>query len=103
MPSPRYQGKPLLRVLECYVLWAIGVLPDDDADALKAMTPRLSACYGGEGTWQEIVSEALELPADLPEMIRSAWTNAQERARAGGAALAPQAFAEHFVDRNLVE
>lgn len=103
MPSPRYQGKPLLRILECYVLWAIGALPEDDADALKAMTPKLSACYGGKGTWQEIMVTALELPPELPDMIRSSWEKSQERARAGGATLAPQAFAEHFVDKNLVE
>jgi hypothetical protein len=103
MPSPRYQGKPLLRILECYVLWAIGALPEDDADALKAMTPKLAACYGGEGSWQEIMAAALELPPTLPEMIRGSWEKSTERARAGGATLDPQAFAEHFVDKNLVE
>jgi hypothetical protein len=103
MPSPRYQGKPLLRILECYVLWAIDALPDDDAEALKAMTPKLAACYEAQGTWQEIMAAALELPPELPEMIRGSWAKSQDRARAGGVTLDPQAFAEHFVDKNLVE
>jgi hypothetical protein len=103
MPSPRYQGKPLLRILECYVLWAIDALPEDDAEALAAMTPKLSACYGGRGTWQQIMAKALDLPPELPDMIRGSWAKSLDRARAGGATLAPQAFAEHFVDRNLVE
>jgi hypothetical protein len=37
----RYAGRPFLRLLECYVLWAAGVLPAADEQRLEAMTPKL--------------------------------------------------------------
>lgn len=37
--NPRYDGKPLLRLLDVYVLWAIGELPPDREDGLKRMAP----------------------------------------------------------------
>ena len=37
----RYAGKPFLRVLECYVLWAIGELTSEHEKLLVTMTPKL--------------------------------------------------------------
>ena len=47
--GPRYEGKPLLRLLELYVLKAIGELSQESEDSLKAMGPKLQAIYGGDG------------------------------------------------------
>jgi len=97
----RYQGKPLLRLLECYVLWAIGQLPDKEAQAMEEMTLKLQQLYQTTGTWQEVISKVMELPPTMPEMIRGLWAKNTAIAKANNVELSPQQFAEMFVDQNL--
>ncbi|MGO9530931.1 MAG: hypothetical protein ACLP2X_17420 [Syntrophobacteraceae bacterium] len=68
--NTRYQGKPLLRLLECYVLWAIGRLSEKEVGTLMKMTPKLQSVYGLQGEWHEVIAGALQLPDDMPEKIR---------------------------------
>jgi hypothetical protein len=100
--NPRYQGKPLLRLLECYVLWAIDGLPEDNQSALEKMTPKLQDAYGVKGTWQAILEAVLKLPSNMADLIRDVWSKNCEIARKNNATLEPQQFAEMFVDQNLV-
>ena len=99
--NPRYDGKPLLRLLELYVLRAIVELPQTEQRTLERMAPKLQAIYGGNGEWQEAVA-AVHMPADMPAAIRDMWAKSLEIARANGVTAAPQKFAEMFVDENLV-
>ena len=55
--SGRYEGKPLLRLLECYVLLAIGELSSDDQLVLSEMTPKLQGVYKCSGRWDQIVEK----------------------------------------------
>ena len=97
--NPRYDGKPLLRLLELYVLWAIGELPQMEQQTLERMAPKLGEIYGGNGTWHEAVAAAVHMPADMPMAIRDRWAKAAPRAALlDDAALTPQAFAETVVD-----
>ncbi|MGD0180462.1 MAG: hypothetical protein ABSC15_11670 [Terriglobales bacterium] len=97
----RYRDKPLLKLLECYVLWAIGQLSEADSDILQGMTPKLRSIYGVEGDWHQIITSIMELPPDMPIMIRELWAKNAEIARKNGAVLTPQEFSEMFVDSNL--
>ena len=99
--NPRYEGKPLLRLLELYVLSAIDELSEADRQTLERMAPKLQALYGGHGEWQEAVATAVHMPADVPIAIREIWGKNLEIARVNGVTLHPQAFAEMFVDENL--
>jgi hypothetical protein len=99
--NQRYQGKPLLRLLECYVLWSLGELPEGDAAKLTAMAPKLRSVYGVDGEWHHIIASAVNLAPDTPARIRDLWARNTEIARKSGATLTPQAFAEMFVDRNV--
>lgn len=99
--NPRYDGKPLLRLLELYVLWAIDELPATERQTLERLAPKLQAIYGGDGEWYEAVAAAVHMPADMPIAIRDMWTRNLEIARVNGATLHPQMFAEMFVDENL--
>ena len=73
MPNPRYDGKPLLRLLELYVLWVIGELPISEARTLEAMTPKLQKTYGASGNWHDVVASAVQIPDDMPATIRRLW------------------------------
>ena len=97
----RYDGKPLLRLLELYTLRAIDELPQAEQQTLERMAPKLRAIYGGNGQWHEAVAAAVHMPADMPVAIRDMWARNLEIARAKGVTLEPQAFAEMFVDENL--
>lgn len=101
--NPRYLGRPLLRLLECYVLWAIGHLSEKDSRTLASMTPKLRATYGSEGDWHDVVASAVKLPANMPSMIQIMWTKNTKIAQEHNTVLAPQEFAEMFVDQNLVK
>lgn len=50
----------------------------------------------------EILSAELELPSNLPELIRNMWVRNQEIAATNRVVLSAQEFAEMFVDKNLV-
>jgi hypothetical protein len=98
----RYDGKPLLRLLELYVLKAIDELTPLDQDTLTRMAPKLQAIYGGKGQWQEALEAGVRMPADMPQVIREMWAKNLEIAQANNVpALSPQKFAEMFVDENL--
>jgi hypothetical protein len=99
----RYEGKPLLRLLELYVLKAIDALPLVDQDVLNRMAPKLQAAFGGGAQWHEAVAASVRMPAEMPRLIREMWEKNLEIARANNVpALTPQKFAELFVDENLV-
>lgn len=100
--DPRYDGKPLLRLLELYVLWAIGELSQESEDALNAMGPKLQSIYGGEGQWHDAIARAMHMPDGMPAAIRDMWARNLEIARANSVTLPPQKFAEMFVDENFV-
>lgn len=101
MSDSRYQGKPLLRLLECYVLKAIGELSPKDAENLTGMQPKLVQIYGVEGAWDEIVAKTMEFPDSIPTLIRQTWQHNQEIAAANQANLNAHKFAEMFVDQNF--
>ncbi len=99
--NSRYDGKPLLKMLELYVLKAIGELAQDDEDRLIAMAPKLQAIYGGGGQWHEAIEAAVRMDADTSQQLRSMWERNLETARAHGVTLTPQQFAEMVADENF--
>jgi hypothetical protein len=100
MSASRYEGKPLLRLAEFYVLWSIGELEAADSTRLEAMAPKLAGLYGGDGSWHGAVAAALNFPPGLPEEIRTIWDNNRRSHRLLGRVLPPQAFAQAFIDNN---
>src|SRR5260221_10533043 len=98
--NARYDGKPLRRLLELYVLRAIGELSQSDERTLEGMAPKLQAIYGGGGQWHEAIAAAVRMPTEMPAVIRDMWAKNLEIARSNGVTLPPQKFAEMFVDEN---
>lgn len=102
MNNPRYQGKPLLRLLECYVLKAIDALSPEESERLTRMQPKLAKIYGVDGTWKEIIEVAMNFPLSMPALIEDTWRKNLAIAAFNDAVLNPQQFAEMFVDQNFV-
>ena len=99
----RYQGKPLLRLLEFYVLKAIGELSRESEESLNAMAPKLQAIYGGDGRWEDAIARAIHMPDTMPQAIRDMWSRNLKIARDNNLTLTPQQFAEMFVDNNFAD
>lgn len=104
MSADRYAGKPLLRLLELYVLRAIGELTPTEEQKLVQMAPQLRQSLGGNGSWHNAVETAMNMPANMPALIQEMWTknSALAASQGDGAAFTPDYFAQTFVDQNLV-
>lgn len=97
----RYIGKPLLRLLECYVLRAIGKLTAEEESSLESMSPKLRQVYKADGSWFDILASVMGFPESLPSQINAIWERNCDLAKANGEELVPQDFAEMFVDKNF--
>lgn len=89
------------RLLEAYVLWAIDHLPADKEAAWREMSSKLAQLFGGDGTWQSAIATTMELPENMPNLIRERWAHNCAIAKSNDVSLSPQQFAEMFVDSNL--
>ena len=101
--NERYLGKPFLRLLECYVMWASGQLADSELEKLREMTPKLQEVYTASGEWHEIVASQMNFPEAFADQIRMMWDQNQEIARQNGVPMSPEAFAQMFVDQNFAD
>lgn len=94
--STRYEGAPMLRLLECYALDVIGHLsPDQVALAEKIV----HHTWGGDD-WRVTLRQVLAWPDTVDEEIRHNWSRYQEAARETEPPgdYGPEGFAVAFAD-----
>jgi hypothetical protein len=97
--SDRYAQKPFLKLLESYVLDAIGHLdPATDAELTKA-EPGIRKIFGASGDWRSIVVKRMQFPDGMAGAIREVWDKGSVRFVAeNGQQPDPAEFARHFID-----
>lgn len=96
----RYDGNPMLRLMDSYVLDAIGVLDGKTAESLSEQAPMLADALDTEqGTWQEVVERSMGMPADSKETLAAAWQQYQVEYAQHDEPADPIAFAHMMVDR----
>ena len=105
LPSPhaepeRYQGRPLVIVLENYILDCIGKLPADSSEKLSRL---MQEALGGGTDWKQTIRQMLHLDAALEQELRDLWTKNAEIAQKDGIELHPVQFAKMVVDENFAE
>ena len=96
--SDRYKGKPLLLLLENYVLDCIGCLPTNKIPTITGMIQRI---YGGGEDWKATLRSTLHLHESLDENLRQMWVHNQELAQQANQTLPPEDFARMVVDQNF--
>jgi len=94
----RYEGKPLLRILECYILSAIGELQSADRENLEALAPKLREVYGVQGDWHEVIAQVMQFPPNMDDELRDLWQRNQQLAAANKESLSAEDFAQMIVD-----
>jgi hypothetical protein len=102
LPSPevepeRYRGRPVLVVVENYILAAIGELPRDDAH----MQAIVQHAFGGGSDWMATVRTVLDLNDSIDASLQAMWARNQEIARQKGISLHPVQFAKMVADQNF--
>lgn len=79
----RYAGQAIHRLVELWVLWAIGELSAVDELTLRSLEPELRKTWRREGEWHELIAAILNSPPKLPDDLRRMWQRnlaiAQER------------------------
>ena len=63
--ASRYDGKPFLRLLECYILSCIDQLSETDRRNLESMEPKLQSIYGVPGDWRQITASVVGFDGGL--------------------------------------
>jgi len=94
----RYVGRPLLIVLENYVLDCIGALEPDKQVLARSIVQRV---WGGGDEWKATVRAQLKMEPSLDESLRGMWSRNQELAKQRDQSLHPIQFAKMIVDQNL--
>lgn len=97
--SDIYEGKPFLKLLDAYVLDAIGALDADSDATLTAQEPEFHAMFGATGDWRSIVVRRMQFPDGMAGAINEVWTKGRARfIAAQGHEPDPVEFVRTFVD-----
>ena len=96
--SARYKGRPLLILIESYLLDCIGELPPDKQDSIRKI---VQGVYGGDYDWKQTLRTVLGLEDSIDDEIRQLWARNQEIATEGGTVLAAEEFARVIADKNF--
>ncbi len=99
----RYEQKPFLRLLDCYLLDSIDQLSDEQRHSLERMEPKLREIYSLEGSWQSIVAKTMDFPESFPEQVKDIWANFLNHSAANGVSVDPNEFVIEFVSQNFPE
>ena len=94
----RYRGKPLLILLENYVLSCIGCLPEEKVPTLTGIVQKV---YGGGDDWKATLRSTLHLEIALDDDLRRMWLRNQDIAKQANESLLPEDFARMVVDQNF--
>jgi hypothetical protein len=96
----RYQGKPLLIILENYILDCIGALEPDRQELVRGVVQR---SFGGGDDWKQTIRSMLQIDGNLDEQLRLMWEQNQEAAQVSGIELHPVQFAKMVADQNFAD
>jgi hypothetical protein len=66
----RYEGRPLLRLLDCYVLALTEHL---DPEMERKVAKLVKTQFGGGSDWKASLRVGIKLPPDMDERIRELW------------------------------
>ena len=94
----RYDDKPLLVIIENYILDVIGELNDENRKLTEKVV--LDA-FAAEGDWHEALRKTLGLTIELDDELNALWAKNQQIAIEDQIELTPVAFAQMIDDDNF--
>ncbi len=91
----RYDGRPILLIIENYALSVIGELDDDAAHRTEAIVQHV---WGDNEPWADTVRVQLGWTTDVDDEIRDNWRRYRETAKTQQEEAIPRQFAMMFAD-----
>src|SRR4051812_3361460 len=70
----RYGGRPLLLILDNYILDCLGLLPPDKNANLAVMVKK---AFGGGDDWKKTVRDTIKVHDSIDDSIRTRWSHFQ--------------------------
>lgn len=95
--AERYRGRPLLAILENYVLDSIGHLSPEKQRASGDIVRR---AFGGDLDWKATLRRKLNLSDEVDNVVRTIWRETCAAVE-GDAKISPVAFARDFCDQHF--
>jgi len=96
----RYAGRPLLIVLENYILDCIGELSADK----QSLTQKIvQGTFGGGDDWKATVRQQLQFEPKIEDAFRRMWEHNQRIAGEHDQTLLPTQFAKMVADQNFAQ
>jgi hypothetical protein len=92
----RYEGKPLLKLIESYALAVIGELPEGSDDAVRLVVQRVWEC--DDEDWMSTLRRELAWGTAIDDTIRENWLAYRKAAKSAGVANSALEFAKIFAD-----
>ena len=96
---PRYNGKPLLRLIELWVLWVIDEIDSQDLSRLAAMEPNLRDTWKLDGTWHDMIEALLNLTPSVKTELQAMWRRNLETAKQQGVVPPVEMFSQAIADQ----
>lgn len=96
----RYEGRPLLILLENFVLACIGALSAATTARIAGLTRRAFDAPA-DADWMELLRTQLDLGPGICDSIRERWQTAVAQLEQQGETVDPVAFARGIVDVNF--
>lgn len=96
----RYKGRPLLIILENYIMDCIGALAPEAQQRVQASVQRV---FGGDPDWKRTVRGVLNLEESFDVQVQQMWQRNQQIAAANKATLHPVQFAKMLCDQNFAD
>jgi hypothetical protein len=105
LPSPnaepeRYAGRPLLLILENYILDVLGELGPEKRQSMGDVVRRV---FGGGQDWKATIRRQLQLDHSIDADLAAMWKKNKEIAATNGVELLPVQFAKMIVDTNFAD
>lgn len=94
----RYAGRPLLILLENYILRTIGHLAAEKEQINASITQRI---FGGGEDWRATLRGRLRLEEAVDDDLCRMWREQQYAAQAAGKTAVPEDFARRVADENF--
>jgi hypothetical protein len=94
----RYAGRPLLVLIENYVLSCIGCLTSDKEEKMLKLVQK---AYGGGEDWKRTLRPVLLFEDSIDEDLRQMWESNKQLARASQTQFEPEDFARAVADKNF--
>ena len=100
--DPRYEGKPMLALLEDYVRWSVGAMSAQRDASLQQLVPGLQKAFATEApTWQGCVASGMQFPDTTPAALHDLYHQSGAAAAVADGAVDLTAWVQSVVDKNF--